>query len=43
MKCESILSTAPFYCVILYFIPLQPKKGRNTPFPIEQRTVCLCS
>ena len=27
MKCESILSTAPFYCVILYFIPLQPKKG----------------
>ena len=22
MKCESILSTAPFYCMILYLIPL---------------------
>ena len=42
MKCESILSTAPFYCVILYFAPLQSKKGRNAPFPIEQLTICLC-
>lgn len=33
MKCESILSTAPFECAILYFISLQSKKEHNAPSP----------